>query len=298
MQFDAVVHSVFASAVNLKPDDSPQLLTLLASAEADLPQGIRLEPSQALRFEGLRVGMGAACRHGLLRLDGDSLTVDLQQAACWDSSLPVLQARMDEAAAQAAWKQAWRALNERQADRASEMSARSLLSETPGEQPAWVQRAGRCMRLIVGATARREAAPIDVVEELIGLGPGLTPSGDDLVAGYLLGLRYAVRDKQERSGFIAKLAEAVLGILDCTGDISATYLFHAARGEPPRALYELTGAVCSGADETTVLACAQVAMSPGHTSGMDAVTGLLIGLAAWDAPGLLGIGDPGDEPPH
>ena len=56
--------------------------------------------------------------------------------------------------------------------------------------------------------------------------------------------------------------------------------------------------VCSGADETTVLACAQVAMSPGHTSGMDAVTGLLIGLAAWDAPGLLGIGDPGDEPAH
>ncbi len=289
MQFDAVVHSVFASAVNLKVNDQEPLLTLLTSTEGDLPQGIRLEPSRTLSFERLHAGTPAACRHGVLHVDEKLLTIDLQQAACWDSSLPSMQARMEKPAVHATWKSVWRTLDNRQAARSAEMRASCLLDTSAEAQPPWVQQAGRCMRDLIRATARYDAAAIAVIKQLVGLGPGLTPSGDDLLAGYLLGLHYAVQGKQERIGLLVELARAIMDGLHRTGDISRTYLFHAARGEPSRALFRLAHAICAAAGEPAVLRSAEAAMAAGHTSGMDTVTGLLMGLAAWDARELLGM---------
>jgi hypothetical protein len=72
------------------------------------------------------------------------------------------------------------------------------------------------------STLRLRAA----VAELIGLGPGLTPSGDDLLCGYLLGSR----------AFGAADAEAAAGtVLDAatgrTTALAVELLRHSARGE-------------------------------------------------------------------
>src|SRR5512140_841501 len=88
IHFDAVVHSVFDSAVNLMLNDSNELLTLLAFDEGDLPQGIRLEPSNELSFRSLTTWTDAACRNGVVRFSGHPLTLDLQQAPCWAGALP------------------------------------------------------------------------------------------------------------------------------------------------------------------------------------------------------------------
>ncbi len=292
MQFDAVVHSVFASAVNLKPSDGGQLLTLLAPTEGDLPQGIRLEASDHSPFEPLHAGMKAACRAGLLRFDGPPLTVDLREAACWDASLPVLQIDLGNAAVKAAWRCAWEALNNRQAACASELKASRLLSPQATTQPTWVAQASRCIRDLLDATLQYDPGQAGAIKDLIGLGPGLTPGGDDLLAGYLLGLRYATRGDEQRIAFLSDLSNAVIRLLSRTGDISGTYLYFSARGEPSAAIFGLASAICSAAVESTVRESAEAAMSIGHTSGMDAVTGLLVGMAAWEAPGLLSIGRP------
>ncbi|MGE5320477.1 MAG: DUF2877 domain-containing protein, partial [Hyphomicrobiaceae bacterium] len=155
-------------------------------------------------------------------------------------------------------------------------------------QPAWIGQAARCLRTIMEATRRSGTVPSEALRALIGLGPGLTPSGDDLVAGYLIGLRCAARGKKERLRFLSDLGSAVIRLSAQTNDISRTCLFHAARGRASSRVLDLAGAICSGAPRAQAVKHTVAAMRLGHTSGADTVTGLLIGLAVWDAPRLVG----------
>ena len=47
-------------------------------------------------------------------------------------------------------------------------------------------------------------------------------------------------------------------------------------------LADLAEEICRGENSDRLFAVAQSAMQVGHTSGMDAVTGLLVGLVAWE----------------
>lgn len=286
--FEAVVHSVFDSVVNLELSEASQLLTLLSSGDTDLPQGIRLASPPGFDFEGLSVGTAALCRNHLLRFNGCPLRIDLQGAACWDEEPPAARADMSNPVVRDAWGCAWQALNEQQSVHAAGLVAQELWGPVQ-RQPAWVREAGSCLRAIVAATRRCAALPGTGLRRLIGLGPGLTPSGDDLVVGYLIGMRCAAQGRQDRLDFLARLAGSVLGLSTQTGDISRTYLFHAAHGSASSVLRRLAEAICSGASASIVRTSAAAAMQVGHTSGMEAVTGLLVGLAAWDAPELLSL---------
>ncbi len=286
--FDAVVHSVFQSVVNLKPGGESRLLTLLASSEPDLPQGIRLDTSKGFSFEELPVGIRGTCRGGILNLENFSFTIDLRKAKCWKSNLLALHANMNNPAVMTAWQCVWQAVNDRQKCYGSEIVAKDLVHQTAKRQPIWIQQIGRSTRNLFKATARCDLEATGVMESLIGLGPGLTPSGDDLVTGYLIGLWCTTKGKKERLEFLAALGKAVIQLSKCTTDISRTYLFHATCGQASSKLIDLAIAICAGADNNHVLESARAAMRAGHTSGMDAVTGLLFGLAAWDGAHLLG----------
>ncbi|MGB8983915.1 MAG: DUF2877 domain-containing protein, partial [Anaerolineales bacterium] len=114
---------------------------------------------------------------------------------------------------------------------------------------------------------------------------GLTPSGDDLLVGYLAGLWCTVQDKDERTRFVLKLGKNIIDLSSKTNDISRTYLDHAAQGQVSSRLAELAEGICHGEDRERLGEVAEAAFKVGHTSGMDAVTGLLIGLSAWASPG-------------
>lgn len=107
---------------------------------------------------------------------------------------------------------------------------------------------------------------------LIGLGPGLTPSGDDLIGGALIALaalgRLELRDVFWRH---------CLGLLDRTNNISRAHLRAAALGFGSAALHAAIHAVMSGKLEDLRPAFAALAKI-GHTSGRDAFAGSLIVL--------------------
>lgn len=284
--FDAVVHSAFDSALNLRPNGSDLLITVLPSDAPDLPGGIRLEVSKELSFQALQPGMQAHCRAGMLRFEGGQLTIDLRQAARWDGDLPIPRADLRNPLTATAWQCAWAVLNEKQTLDASGLLARGIL-DVAEDRPAWVLQAGKCMRVLVDETRRGAAAPDAAVRGLIGLGPGLTPSADDLLGGYLTGLRSAAQGKEERLSFVSRLASAVKQRSGQTNDISRTYLIHAAEGHASSRLLDLASSIGSGAPVEQTTLHTEAAMQLGHTSGMDAVSGLLIGMATWDAPHLL-----------
>ena len=273
--FDAAVHSVFRSAVNLSPAKESNLLTLVTSSEADLPQGIRVDTPEDFSFESgaLRAGEPAACRDELLRFG--PLTIGLRGARRWKCDLPSLQADLTDPSVATAWQSVWDALNARQVQLNAEIVAQDLLRSDA------TLRAGAAMRGLLDATRRTDPAAPASVRPLIGLGSGLTPSGDDLLVGYLAGLWCAVRNSRERTQFVTGLGESVIRLSHLTNAISRTYLTHAARGQVSSRLADLAEAICRGENSDRLLTAAESAMQVGHTSGMDAVTGLLIGLVVW-----------------
>jgi len=279
--FDAVVHSVFRSALNLKGAGQGGLLTLLVASDCDLPQGILIDAPQGFTFEKLAVGTHVACRDGQLRLD-HSITVDLRSARRWEANLMSIEADMKHPATANAWRCAWDALNARQAWYGTEIVAADLLFGAVKKESPIFQQASKSMSTILDCTRRFELSEPSGINGLIGLGMGLTPSGDDLLVGYLAGLWCAARRESKRLYFLSTFCEAVLKLSDRTNDISRTYLYHATRGHVSSRLVDLASAICSGADIQRVRAYSEVAMQVGHTSGMETVTGLLFGLGAWD----------------
>jgi hypothetical protein len=282
--FDAVVHSVFQSALNLRLNGDIHLLTLIASDEGDLPQGIRLDVPDGFSFTDFRLGELVICRDGILYLENNSLVVQLKEARRWTCDLPALKFDPADPAVSTAWRFVWNALNARQRLSKTEIVAEELLSESA--RSGVLHKAGEAIRALLNAT-RTYGSDTSAIEVLIGLGSGLTPSGDDFLVGYLAGLWCKAQDESKHIQFVSGLGKTIIQRSARTNDISSTYLYHAAQGQVSSRLADLAEAVCRGKNPERLDEVAEAVFNVGHSSGMDAVTGLLIGLAAWSHQPLL-----------
>src|SRR3954470_13416513 len=107
----------------------------------------------------------------------------------------------------------------------------------------------------------------DVAEMLIGLGPGLTPSGDDYLGGMLIAL-HAFERRAQAQGLWRWLEPR----LKRTSAISAAHVTAAAAGEGHEALHACLVALCDrSADWTRTL---EEVAKVGHVSGWDALAGI------------------------
>lgn len=114
---------------------------------------------------------------------------------------------------------------------------------------------------------------------LVGLGPGLTPAGDDVLTGYLLGLR-ALTHVSPSAGPIRAAAGA--GARDAgwrTTALAATLVRHADVGEAADVAADLVDALVDGVPLDRPL---RRLVRTGHTSGRDLAEGLLL---AWGIAG-------------
>lgn len=115
---------------------------------------------------------------------------------------------------------------------------------------------------------------------LLGLGMGLTPSGDDIVAGILASLVWQARLGAVPPQFAQHLADAVRRAAPArTNDISARLLWHAGGGLLYAPAMELGAAMLRGY-VVSIAAQAQRLLSIGHSSGADMAVGLLAGIVA------------------
>jgi hypothetical protein len=213
------------------------------------------------------------------------LTVQLSGARRWKCDLPALEFDPAAPAVSAAWSFVWKALNERQRHSEAEIVAEELFRPGESARAGVPRRAGEVMHALVDAARRYDLMNTSVVRALIGLGSGLTPSGDDLLIGYLAGLWCTVQDRSERLKFISSLGKTITQLSSKTNDISHMYLYHAVQGQVARRLADLAEGISRGEERERLHEIAETAFKIGHTSGMDTVTGLLIGLATWMSSG-------------
>jgi Protein of unknown function (DUF2877) len=118
-----------------------------------------------------------------------------------------------------------------------------------------------------GHRASRLSPPYGSVHNLIGLGPGLTPSADDFLIGAL-----AMLDALEQTNMHAALGQAVIATAGRTSPLSASLLRAAAAGHVGENLHTMVAAVIAGDAEAALAAAARI----GHTSGWDALAGAVV----------------------
>ncbi|MDH3691618.1 MAG: DUF2877 domain-containing protein [Gammaproteobacteria bacterium] len=108
---------------------------------------------------------------------------------------------------------------------------------------------------------------------LLGMGPGLTPSGDDILGGTLIALHVLGFDDIRECLARTMLRE----IRRLTTPISAAHLRAAAEGMGNAAVHALLHAVL-GPDTLTIKAAVDRISKLGHTSGWDTLAGVVIVL--------------------
>ncbi|HEV8094119.1 MAG TPA: DUF2877 domain-containing protein [Burkholderiales bacterium] len=132
----------------------------------------------------------------------------------------------------------------------------------------WVRALGR-------AFARDDPdAAFAAARPLLGLGAGLTPSGDDLVGGALFGKTFLSCADQRWMMLGKRLSRAMR---TRSHPVSAALFSDLAAGRSFAPLHEIASALSVGADEAA-LSAARALVAIGHSSGWDMLAGFLIGI--------------------
>jgi len=158
----------------------------------------------------------------------------------------------------------------------SRAARRHLTDVGPGDELGRAARR-RCDMLsgaLTDAVARDDAdAARAAASSLVGLGPGLTPSGDDVLCGFLLARRCF-------AGRAGRADRAVREVATTPGQrttsVSASQLGLAAAGQFGEALLDVAHAFV--ADEAALSAAIDRCLSVGSTSGADGLLGLVAGM--------------------
>lgn len=256
------VHSVFERVINLQHDDGA--LVTLASRDLDnAPATLRLDVAG---FAGAGLAAGDHVTITDQRIAIGSVEMRIDGAASWQTLLPAwtpetTRLRRNLAELRAVPAAALRAKNAHHTASALDISVAQALQ----------QRAA----LLCDALRHGDGeAACAFARDLIGFGPGLTPSGDDFLVGLFVVLHLPGSPAPCPTDF----CEAVMaGIESRTNAISAAALKAAARGQVRECIQGLLRALMTGTPQSLRTALAQV-LAIGSSSGADIVAGMLSGF--------------------
>jgi len=282
------IHSVFAHAVNvlLAPD---AMLALTTPPAARVPNGVELVTprTDGSGLLGLRPTLTVEVGDGRIRVPDAGLEIQTSTAVVWDPrpqlgphsvdpTVVVEQlARLgDILCAQAQSKGGLAPLLMRSTRRAS------LDSAAGGTGSTFIRRAAPAVDTLVHAIGHGCMVEIrQATQALAGLGPGLTPSGDDFLVGVCAMLFLAAAIDADEA-FTAYCADTAAGIVDGTDGrttlLSSIWLHHAARGEFSAELGALILSLASRRHSLGLERAASGVLAIGASSGFDTALGLLM----------------------
>jgi hypothetical protein len=256
------VHSVFTRAVNIETAYG-ELFTIAARDVDNAPNTLIVDAAQFAPSK-LEAGAFVASAAGELTI-APSFAIQLDTAIEWHATLTPYPA--DASTLPANLAQLERQLADAASSHGQHPSALAATTASLLERRAAALCAALCRADMQSATAQGKA--------MLGLGPGLTPSGDDFLVG-LFAVLHIPRSPAE------SLKEVCAGIVEDlehrTNAVSAAALKAAARGRVRESIAALLTAVTTGRCESVTTASRAV-LAIGSTSGRDIVTGIVAGLA-------------------
>lgn len=277
---DLIVDGVFPSAINLEVEGNRRFVTLCGARGVGLSHAVVLNaPGE---FTTWHIVPGARLRQvqGVLEVPagGGSVAVDLAGAVRPPRrELPAI------GALGAAHRACVSYLAKLQEERGCELRMGALLGASAPS--ALGKKLRDAATAAVNALASTTGGALssqgrgllgEAVGALVGLGPGLTPSGDDFLCGMIAALR-------ARPGSVlaaAALPDAAEAALGGTSKLSAFLIRCAVEGYWPTPLVELAEALSD--DNPARAGVALFALCElGHSSGADLATGFLYAIERW-----------------
>ena len=136
------------------------------------------------------------------------------------------------------------------------------------------------IKQLIGGIWSGNQSEIDAgISGLVGLGPGLTPSGDDLLGGMMIGLRAMEHTSPDLQIPLSYMERSINRIANSqTTAVSSALLDHATRGIGSASVHRLVQSLLQLDDSLRPLEESLRVSNSGHTSGWDCLAGLLIGV--------------------
>lgn len=261
------VQSTFSRSCNIRWGEN--LIPLLHPELGMAPGGVILHPPADGDWR-LQPGDPVSWDRSGQRLVTPRRSISLSGARCWRNGPPLSAVQMTDRAAEEAW-----ALVEREGRGTMAQAIRAPIGETEpltnfgplaldlGREV--VQRLGE------GGDA------VALLPRLVGLGEGLTPSGDDLLIGLLAVTHFgSVALDQGLVSRVQLLATAIAARAPrATTAVSAHYLRQAAQGAFSERAEAAATALLSGLSSPDPLT---QLLTSGHSSGTDTLIGMVFGL--------------------
>ncbi|WP_371366705.1 hypothetical protein SRRS_09670 [Sporomusa rhizae] len=265
------VHSVFNQTVNISTADS-RLYSIAAAHIDNAPHNIRVAAPMHFSEMGIQPGDKVEATPGKLLVG--KLTIDLADIVLWESILPEFPCKYPANLLEDNTK----------------IMRKCIASngKSGGLWDVWFSKAACCnQNVFIASLTERAQAFLTALRskrfddayrtgcKLIGLGGGLTPSGDDFCAALLTVMNMPgspFSEKYQSLGY--RLAEAAVRQ---TTAISQEMLITAAEGQARENVITLLREVISGS-EVTIEAAALKVLQMGSLSGTDWAVGLTAGL--------------------
>jgi hypothetical protein len=284
-----VIHSAFDRAVNIRLIDSRRIIALTFASAGGLPYALMLAEGSPVSFlsRGVTAGQKVTLEidHCLV-IEGTRDRYDFSGAVTWEPAMRKM--------AQPANNQAFIEL----LDWASEYIYRRAnlaglapllkdprqlfngtidLEETPDLRVAKLATA--YVTGMLNAMQQEDATALSAATtRLIGYGIGGTPSGDDLLVGFLAALTRSSVPRAER---MHRLLSKCLGKQlnnDATSLLSLTVLHHALAGEFSEKIQDVTQLLMHPDDLDVLESALQRLLLHGATSGSEMFLGIYLGF--------------------
>jgi hypothetical protein len=164
-----------------------------------------------------------------------------------------------------------------------EITSNALGNPLPGASPDYglaLKHARPALNKIVMACIAKDLPRILMTaEELIGLGEGLTPSGDDFIGGLLFSSLTIQEMYTQYQGFNPLDVELLLGkAMNRTNLISYTILKELAAGHAPDTLQRFINAILTDKQLESTYHCGLELVQLGNSTGWDLLTGVWMGM--------------------
>lgn len=266
-------HSVYVT------DEDNEIYAIVRQPLGNGPLNLVIPAEPAHLFNGLALGTSLASTGTTLGV-GEGIIIGLGGAAVWESTAAALAGDgvlLHRGLAVLCQEISQRAPGESLARLLPYLDDEDL--PEPFERVAHFPRSHALIGGLAESLSQRDRRRLKVVaSSLAGLGPGLTPAGDDFIAGVLLALSIVrVRRADQALHEIAHLL--VETAAPRTHEISAAYLRAAYDGLVSERWDPLLAALAAN-DAPRITDAAAPLLATGHTSGADMLAGFVVGIGA------------------
>ena len=268
-KFKGLIHSIFDKVVNIKCSETGDLYTLLCRSMDNGPNSIVIELN-SFKDMDLQLNDKVFVGKRVLYIE-DKIAIMIEHAKEWESSLPIYP--VDDEILKVNL-----AIMKEHIEKHGKCGGikKSLIPKSIFEAEMSKMLDERSKSLLSEIVNTRMSQALQYAVGLIGLGPGLTPSGDDFLVGLFTTFNMPNCPCHSFKGFCEQVVNSAKPL---TNEISYITLRKASIGKVRESIVGLINSVISGSEKELIHSLNSV-LNIGSSSGTDISLGIICGLEA------------------